>query len=55
VIDNGMIVASGTPEELKSQVSGDAVILTLADAGRAPDGLRTPPWSSPGWTAPTNP
>jgi ABC-2 type transport system ATP-binding protein len=37
VIDNGTIVAAGTPEELKSQVSGDAVILTLDDPGRAPD------------------
>lgn len=39
VIDNGTIVASGTPEELKSQVSGDAVILTLADPGRAQDAV----------------
>jgi ABC-2 type transport system ATP-binding protein len=39
VIDNGMIVAAGTSEELKSQVSGDAVILTLTDSGRAPDAL----------------
>jgi ABC-2 type transport system ATP-binding protein len=39
VIDNGAIVASGTPEELKSQVSGDAVILTLADTTRAQDAV----------------
>ena len=39
VIDNGSIVASGTPEELKAQVSGDAVNLTLADASRAPDAV----------------
>ena len=34
VIDHGKIVASGTPEELKQQVSGDAVKLTLADASQ---------------------
>ena len=39
VIDNGTIVAGGTPEQLKAQVSGDAVTLTLADAGRAPDAV----------------
>ena len=39
VIDNGTIVASGTPEELKANVSGDAVNLTLADAGRAQDAV----------------
>jgi ABC-2 type transport system ATP-binding protein len=32
VIDHGKIVAAGTPEDLKQQVSGDAVRLTLADA-----------------------
>ncbi|WP_328990738.1 ATP-binding cassette domain-containing protein [Kribbella sp. NBC_01245] len=37
VIDHGKIVASGTPEELKQQVSGDAVRLSLADATQAPD------------------
>ncbi len=31
VIDHGVIVASGSPEELKQQVSGDAVRLALAD------------------------
>jgi ABC-2 type transport system ATP-binding protein len=35
VIDHGRIVASGTPESLKEQVSGDAVRLTLADATQA--------------------
>jgi ABC-2 type transport system ATP-binding protein len=38
IIDNGMIVAEGTPAELKKRVSGDAITLTLrneADAGRA--------------------
>ncbi|MEZ5407930.1 MAG: ATP-binding cassette domain-containing protein [Acidimicrobiales bacterium] len=37
VIDHGVIVAAGSPEELKRQVSGDAVVLTLGDAGRAAD------------------
>ena len=31
VIDHGVIVAAGTPESLKQQVSGDAVRLALAD------------------------
>jgi ABC-2 type transport system ATP-binding protein len=39
VIDHGTIVASGTPEELKAQISGDAVQLTLADPSRATDAL----------------
>jgi ABC-2 type transport system ATP-binding protein len=39
VIDNGTIVASGTPEQLKEQVSGDAVTLTLADPTRAQDAV----------------
>jgi ABC-2 type transport system ATP-binding protein len=37
VIDRGVIVAEGTPEQLKQQVSGDAVLLTAArtaDVGR---------------------
>jgi len=34
VIDHGRIVASGTPEQLKRQVSGDAVVLTLTDPGQ---------------------
>jgi ABC-2 type transport system ATP-binding protein len=36
VIDHGKIVASGTPENLKQQVSGDAVRLTIADTAQAP-------------------
>jgi len=38
IIDNGTIVAEGTPAELKKRVSGDAITLTLrneGDAGRA--------------------
>jgi ABC-2 type transport system ATP-binding protein len=34
VIDHGRIVASGTPDSLKQQVSGDAVRLSLADAAQ---------------------
>jgi ABC-2 type transport system ATP-binding protein len=34
VIDHGLIVALGTPDELKKRVSGDAVSLRLADRGR---------------------
>jgi ABC-2 type transport system ATP-binding protein len=37
VIDHGRIVASGTPLELKRQVSGDAVTLTCKDIARAGD------------------
>ena len=36
VIDHGKIVASGTPENLKQQVSGDAVRLSIADTSQAP-------------------
>jgi ABC-2 type transport system ATP-binding protein len=39
VIDNGTIVAAGSPEELKAKVSGDAVVLTLADGARAGDAV----------------
>jgi ABC-2 type transport system ATP-binding protein len=39
VIDNGTIVAAGTPEQLKAQVSGDAVTLTLSDQARAQDAV----------------
>jgi ABC-2 type transport system ATP-binding protein len=35
VIDNGVIVAEGTPEALKRGVSGDAVSLSFTDAGQA--------------------
>jgi ABC-2 type transport system ATP-binding protein len=37
VIDHGLIVAAGTPLELKRQVSGDALALTLKDIARAGD------------------
>jgi len=36
VIDDGRIVAQGTPDELKRGVSGDAVILAVADPARLP-------------------
>ena len=36
IIDNGTIVAAGTPEELKRQVSGDAIILTATNPADAP-------------------
>jgi ABC-2 type transport system ATP-binding protein len=36
VIDHGKIVAAGTPEALKQQVSGDGVKLSLADPSQAP-------------------
>jgi ABC-2 type transport system ATP-binding protein len=39
VIDNGTIVAAGTPEELKAQVSGDAVLLTLTNPDQGPDAV----------------
>jgi ABC-2 type transport system ATP-binding protein len=39
VIDHGKIVATGTPEQLKAQVSGDAITLTLADPARAQDAV----------------
>jgi ABC-2 type transport system ATP-binding protein len=34
VIDSGRIVASGTPDELKSQVGGDVLTVTVEDAGQ---------------------
>jgi len=34
VIDHGVIVASGTPGQLKGQVGGDVITLTLADTAR---------------------
>ncbi|WP_185055205.1 ATP-binding cassette domain-containing protein [Thermocatellispora tengchongensis] len=39
IIDHGLVVAEGTPAELKKQVAGDVVTLRLADgaAGRATD------------------
>jgi ABC-2 type transport system ATP-binding protein len=39
VIDHGGIVAAGSPEQLKRQVSGDGVSLTLASADDAPAAL----------------
>jgi ABC-2 type transport system ATP-binding protein len=40
VIDHGEIVAVGTPEELKQRVSGDAVLLRLADPADAAEATR---------------
>ena len=40
VIDDGLIVATGTPTELKRQVSGDAVRLTVAGLDRVEDAAR---------------
>jgi ABC-2 type transport system ATP-binding protein len=40
IIDNGEIVASGTPEELKRRVSGDVVTLTVPDERQTPDAVR---------------
>jgi ABC-2 type transport system ATP-binding protein len=36
VIDHGAIVAEGTPDQLKSQVGGDVLTVTVADAAQAP-------------------
>ncbi len=41
VIDHGLIVAEGSPDQLKRQVSGDAIVLSLADPARSADALRT--------------
>ena len=41
VIDHGTIVATGTPAELKRQVSGDAVSVVVAEPGRVEDAVRT--------------
>jgi len=41
VIDDGRIVAEGTPDELKRGVSGDAVILTVADPAQLPGTVNT--------------
>jgi ABC-2 type transport system ATP-binding protein len=35
IIDHGLIVALGTPEQLKNQMGGDVVVLTTADNDRA--------------------
>ncbi|MGY1745731.1 ATP-binding cassette domain-containing protein [Blastococcus sp. SYSU D00695] len=40
VIDRGAIVATGTPDELKSQVGGDVLTVTAADPARAADVAR---------------
>jgi ABC-2 type transport system ATP-binding protein len=40
IIDNGLIVATGTPTELKQQVSGDSVRLTIAQTDRVGDAVR---------------
>jgi ABC-2 type transport system ATP-binding protein len=50
VIDHGRIVASGTPESLKQQVSGDAVRLSLADAGQRGTVLKVVTETLPGAT-----
>jgi ABC-2 type transport system ATP-binding protein len=49
IVDRGRIVASGTPDELKSELRGDALVVELAEAsGRALEavaplsGLREP-------------
>ena len=44
VIDHGAIVAEGTPDELKSQVGGDVLTVTVAEPARPRDGRR-------GWSA----
>ena len=40
IMDHGRIVAEGTPRDLKRQVSGDSVLLTLHDEGGALDRAR---------------
>ena len=40
VIDHGAIVASGTPDELKSQVGGDVLTVTVARPDQVPDVAR---------------
>ena len=41
IIDAGLIVAKGTPSDLKRKISGDVVTVDLADA-RAPRAFRSP-------------
>jgi ABC-2 type transport system ATP-binding protein len=36
IVDRGRVVAQGTPEQLKSELSGDAVAVELSEAGQAP-------------------
>jgi ABC-2 type transport system ATP-binding protein len=40
VIDNGRVIASGTADELKSQVGGDVLELTVADRSQLEDAAR---------------
>jgi ABC-2 type transport system ATP-binding protein len=39
IVDRGRIVAAGSPEELKSELRGDAIVVELAD-GASPDDAR---------------
>jgi ABC-2 type transport system ATP-binding protein len=39
IVDHGRVVVTGSPEELKDGLHGDAVIVELADAADAPDAL----------------
>ena len=39
IIDYGLIVTEGTPHDLKKQVAGDAVLITLRDGDRASRGV----------------
>jgi ABC-2 type transport system ATP-binding protein len=41
IIDHGTIVALGTPEELKSQVGGDIVVVSTGDNARAAEEIAT--------------
>src|SRR3954465_9112658 len=40
VIDHGSIVASGTPDELKSGIGGDVLTVTVAEAGQSAEVVR---------------
>jgi ABC-2 type transport system ATP-binding protein len=40
VIDHGAIVAEGTPDQLKSQVGGDVLTVTVAEPAQVPDVAR---------------
>ncbi len=44
IIDNGLVVAEGTPEELKKQVAGDVVTLRLDDLPAAQELLTAQPY-----------
>jgi ABC-2 type transport system ATP-binding protein len=39
IVDRGRVVAEGTPDELKSELRGDAVVVELANPADAPDAL----------------